>query len=427
VTRVRWKLVGFLFAVNAINYLDRSNLSMAAPTLTKNLHLNAGLMGLVLSAFSWTYAATQIPGGFLVGRVRARLMYFCSVLWWAVASALTALVNSFAALLGVRMLLGIGESPAMPLSVSLTAQWLPVSERGRASAWFTAGVPFGTAVAPPVVAYLLTRFGWQAAFLASAGLSVVWCVVWVLWYRDPDRNPRMSQAEREYIRAGQVEQEREVPTRWRELLRTRNVWGLVLGYFSLLYVLFMFMTWLPSYLVTDRHMTVLKTGFNAAVPWICGTLACLLGGYLSDLLVRKGFRPLIARKSLVVIGLLVATVVIPAMFVSSLVLAVALLSASVSGIMFANGVAWAACEDASPAGKTASIAGMVNFSGNIGGLLAPLITGWLEYLTGSFAAPLVFGGVLALCGAIVYAVLLRDPRRSAGTPEPVSSAAGTVS
>lgn len=411
VTNRRWRVVGFLFMGTTIYYLDRVNLSVAATTLMKVFHTNLAVMGLLLSAFAWSFTVLQLPVGSIVDRIGVKLSYAISGLWWGVASILTALASSVPFLVAVRLFLGVGESPSFITNVRAVSEWMPPQERGLASGLFTAGIPFGSAVTPPIVVFLLLHFGWQSVFVISGLLALLWAVAWIIDYRPPLQDSRVGSQERQLI--GQVaerhprSEQGEAKVEWWQLLKIRNVWATALGYFFMLYILSVFVLWLPSYLQLARHIKLYAIGYMASVPWAVGTITVLLGGWLTDWLIRhKGWRPLASRKVVVVIGMLVAMAIVPAAFSSSNSLAIILLTVSVAGIMFANGAAWAVAEDVAPPNRAGSVAGIQAFFGNVAGILAPILTGFVAQSTHSFVLPLVIGGVAALLGAFVYLVAL---------------------
>jgi MFS transporter, ACS family, D-galactonate transporter len=413
-TRRRWIVATFVLIITAIAYIDRVNLSIAAPVLTKEFHTNAAVMGLLLSSFTWTYTLLNLPAGMLVDRMKIRVLYSLALLVWALSSFLTTLVHSVVAMFGPRLLLGIGEAPFAPAAIRTLSDWLPKSERGTGSSMFISGVALGSAVGPPVLAFLISGYGWRSAFIASGILSLLAAIIWYAWYRHPLDDTKLTAQERELILADQEEPQQEGRAPWSAIVRHRDIWAITGGYFCLLYILYTFITWLPSYLVEDRHLTVLGSGFATSIPWTCAFFAGLLGGRISDAALRRGASPLNARKIVLVGGMVAALAILGTAFSSSATAAIVFLSISTSGIIVANGAVWAATQDVMRSlGLAGSATGFINALGNVGGILGPIVTGALAYATASFVVPLAVAGGLALAGALAWGIGMRSAPRTA--------------
>lgn len=407
--RRRWLVATFVLVITAIAYIDRVNLSVAAPVLSKEFGTNAAVMGLLLSSFTWTYTVLNVPAGMLVDRVRIRVLYPAALLVWAVSSFATVLVNSIGTLFGPRLLLGVGEAPFAPAAIRTLSDWLPKQERGLGSSMFISGVALGSAVGPPGLAFLVSAHGWRSCFLASGALSLLAAVVWFAWYRHPGEDPRLSASEREHILAGQEPYRQQGRAPWRVIIKHRDIWAITGGYFCLLYILYTFITWVPSYLVQDRHMTVLNSGFATSIPWVCAFVVGITAGRASDIALRRGMSTLNARKVVLVSGMVAALAILGTAFSDSETVAILCLSVSTSGIIFANGAVWAATQDVMRSlNLSGSATGFVNGLGNVGGILGPIVTGALAYLTASFVVPLVVAAGLALAGALAWAFGMRD-------------------
>jgi MFS transporter, ACS family, D-galactonate transporter len=420
-TRRRWAVATFVLVITAIAYIDRVNLSVAAPVLTREFHTNAAVMGLLLSSFTWTYTLLNLPAGILVDRMRTRVLYALALLVWAVSSFLTALVHSMGALFGPRLLLGVGEAPFAPAAIRTLSDWLPRSERATGSSMFISGVALGSAVGPPGLAFLVSAYSWRAAFVATGVLSLLAAVIWYAWYRHPLEDTRLAAAERELIMADQEPPSQDGRAPWSAIVRHRDIWAITAGYFCLLYILYTFITWLPSYLVADRHLTVLGSGFATSIPWAVAFVCGILGGRISDAALRRGVSVLNARKIVLVGGMVAALAILGTAFAGSAAWAIAFLTVSTSGIIVANGAVWAATQDVMRAlGLTGSATGFVNALGNIGGILGPIVTGALAYATGSFLIPLGVAAALALVGALAWGIGMRSAPRVA---TPVEEAA----
>ena len=417
--RRRWVVATFVMIITAIAYVDRVNLSVAAPVLTKEFGTNAAVMGVLLSSFTWTYTLFNLPAGMLVDRIRVRVLYSLALLVWAASSFLTALVTSIGALFGPRLLLGIGEAPFAPAAIRTLADWLPRSERGTGSSMFISGVALGSAVGPPGLAALVASYGWRSAFVATGVLSLLAAVVWFAWYRHPLDDTKLTERERALIMADREEPAQQGRAPWSAIIRHRDVWAITGGYFCLLYILYTFITWLPSYLVQDRGLSLLGSGVATSIPWAVAFLAGIFGGRISDLALRRGVATLNARKIPLVGGMVAALAILGTALSSSASWAIAFLAVSTAGIIVANGQVWAATQDVmNRLGLAGSATGFINALGNVGGILGPIVTGALAYATDSFLVPLAVAAGLALVGALAWGLGMRSAPRGTSTQVP---------
>jgi ACS family D-galactonate transporter-like MFS transporter len=415
-TRVRWIVAAFCFGGLAINYIDRATISVALPFMTHDFHLTPTEQGLVLSAFSWSYAVLQLPSGWLIDKFGVRLMYGLSVVLWSAFTGLTTLAGSFAALLGFRLGLGVGESGAYPSSAKAVSQWFPRRERGRATAFYDSGARTGSALAVPVVAAIIGAFGWQAAFLVTAGIGVLWAIGWWAYYRSPEQHRGTNAQELALIRDDDAETSTPDPGagRIRALLRHRTVWGMIAGFTCLNFVVTFFLTWLPSYLVTERHFGLLKLGFFGMIPGLSAVLGGWAGGITGDLLLHRGWTLTRTRKTCLVCGMLVSSVIAAAVVTPSAALALVLLSVSYAAIAFAMVSVWCLPADVAPREQVATLGAIQNFAANIASACSPLVIGFLVGATGSFVAPLVVTGCVAVLGALSFGLLIRKVEPVAG-------------
>jgi ACS family glucarate transporter-like MFS transporter len=401
----------------AINYLDRANLSIAMPDIVREFGISHTVEGLLLGAFFWTYALFQLPAGHFIDRLGARVTYAFAVLWWSVFTALSAVATGAASLFGFRLGLGMGESASYPASAKVVSTWFPRRERALATSIYDSGARFGSAVALPVVAALVAWLGWRASFVVTGALGVVWAAVWILWYREPREKRGLSDEELGYIEAGGArgadsEDRAGTPAapevRWRQLFGYRTVWGMMLGFFCLNFVIYFFITWFPTYLHDERGFSLLGTGFYGVIPAIVAIFGGWLGGWTSDRIYRRTGDLNKARKTCLVGGMLFSSVIALAVIVPSPAGALALLSVCYASLAFAAASVWSLPADVAPTeGQVASIGGIQNFASNLAGVGSPFFVGALYDLTGSFVAPLVVVGCLGLLGAFAYAVVVR--------------------
>jgi ACS family D-galactonate transporter-like MFS transporter len=422
-TRVRYRILGLLAIGTMINYLDRTVLGIAAPQLTRELGINAALMGLIFSVFSWSYVASQIPGGLFLDRFGSKVTYFLSMTFWSLCTLAQGLVHGIAPLLAFRLGLGVAESPCFPTNSRVVATWFPQNERAMATGTYTVGEYIGLAFFSPFLFALMGAFGWRSLFYVVGGVGLVFGVIWWICYREPRDHPAANAAELDYIEAGgglthrkqnagepQAESgiSRQAPKpggfEWRtigQLLKHRQLTGICLGQFAGNSTLVFFLTWFPTYLATERHMAWLKIGFFAIMPFIAASIGVMFGGTFSDWLLRRGVSANVARKLPIIAGLLLASTIILANYVESNVTVIVILSVA----FFAQGMAalgWTLVSDIAPDGLLGVTGGIFNFAANLAGIITPLAVGLIVAWTGSFVGALVFIGVIALIGALSY-------------------------
>ena len=295
IPRLRWG-IGVLLGVGVlINYFDRINLSVAAPQLKHDFGLTDGELGWLFSGFFWSYALLQIPTGMILDRFGVTRVNRISTFFWSITSAASAFAVGLGSLLGARILLGVAEGPAFPASSKATGYWFPRQERAFATSIFDAAAKFSNVIGIPLVALIVVKFGWRWGFGVTAVLSFLYFLAFTIVYRDPSKHKRLSVEERDYIREGGATP--EGPAQGGEvamlgyLLRNRKVWGLTIGFAAYGYSFYLFLTWLPNYLVETMHMSILKSAGYTAIPWIFATIADLVvGGWLIDHLIARGHR-----------------------------------------------------------------------------------------------------------------------------------------
>lgn len=414
-TKVRFLILALLTLGTMINYLDRTVISVAAPSMSKELGLNAAIMGVVFSAFSWTYAASQIPGGIFLDRVGARITYFLSVTVWSCFTILQGFAGGLTSLLVYRLGLGIAEAPCYPTNSRVLSIWFPQSERARATSIYSVGQYFGLAFLSPVLFAIVARFGWRSLFLIVGVLGVLFGVVWLLGYREPDTSKLVNQAELDHIEAGGGLGHTLPRTafKWahiRFLLKQRQIVGASIGQFAGNSTLVFFLTWFPTYLATERHMAWLKVGFYAVLPFIAASIGVVVGGQVSDWLLRRTGNASLARKLPIVAGLLLASCIVAANFLDDDNLVIAVLSVAFFGQGMVN-LGWTLITDVAPKQLIGLTGGLFNLCANLAGIVTPLVVGFIVAATGSFFYALGFIGVVALIGALSYIFILGPVKR----------------
>jgi ACS family D-galactonate transporter-like MFS transporter len=414
-TRARFLIIALITAGTMINYLDRTVISVAAPLLTKDLGLNAALMGLAFSAFSWTYAAAQIPGGILLDRVGVRLTYFFSVTLWSLCTIVQGLTTGLASLVGARLALGIAEAPAFPCNSRVLSTWFPQAERARATGVYSIGQYFGLAFLSPLLFWIAGAFGWRMLLILVGCVGLVFAAIWIVLYRDPHESKRVNQAELDYIAAGGGLGDGKGIARfeWRHilwLLKQRQILGASIGQFASNSTLVFFLTWFPTYLATERQMAWIKVGFAAILPFIAATAGVVSGGLISDYLLRRTGSANIARKLPIVSGLALASTIVSANFLESDALVIAVMSLAFFGQGMCN-LGWTLITDVAPKQLIGLTGGVFNLCANLAGIVTPLVVGIVVAATGSFAWALAFIALLALTGIASYVFVVGDVRR----------------
>lgn len=418
-TRSRYLIMVMLFITVVINYLDRSNLSIAAPALKDEFGLDTVHEGLILSAFGWTYAAMQIPGGWLVDRVSPRVLYAAALILWSAATFFMGFAGSFVILFVLRLAVGALEAPAYPINNRVVTTWFPEKERATAIGFYTSGQFVGLAFLTPVLAWLQHHYGWHMVFVSTGLLGIIWGVLWYMIYREPRQFKGANAAEIELIQKGggvvdldKRVTEKKAPFNWNDLglvMSQRKLWGVYLGQFCLTSTLWFFLTWFPTYLVKYRGMDFIKSGFLASVPFLAAFVGVLCSGVLSDFLIRRGATVGLARKLPIILGLLISTSMIGANFTDSTPWVIFFLAVA----FFGNGLAsitWSLVSALAPVRLLGLTGGVFNFVGNLSSICTPIVIGFLVSKD-SFAPAIVYVSSLALLGALSYILLVGKVER----------------
>ncbi|MBS0559133.1 MAG: MFS transporter [Proteobacteria bacterium] len=421
---VRWGIGALLGVGVLINYFDRINLSVAAPQLQHEFGLTADELGWLFSGFFWTYALLQIPTGVILDRFGVTSIMRVTTFLWAVTSGATAFAGGFGGVLAARMVLGLAEAPGFPASSKATGYWFPRGERATATALFDAAAKFSNVIGVPLVALAVVNFGWRWGFIITGGLSLLYFVAFVALYRDPSRHPRLREPERAYIVQSGATPEGPSPSggvaMLGYLLRNRKVWGLTIGFAAYGYSFYLFLTWLPNYLVQAMHMSILKSAGFTAVPWVFATISDLVvGGWLIDRLIARGYDDTLVRKTVLVIGMLLGLAVFGATMTADPVWAIVWISVALSGLAAAAPVGWSIPSLIAPRGGTASIGGVMNFFNNMMGVVAPITTGYIVGATGSFTDAFFVAGAVLVVGIVSFVFVLG---RLEPIPEPATQA-----
>jgi len=415
--RVRWVLVAWMFAISAVAYLDRVNISIAGGSIERDFHLTHVQLGWVFSAFALGYALFQAPGGRLADRFGPRWIIAMGTVWWAVFTSLTAFVPSgiagmLAVLLGVRFLLGVGEAVVYPACNRLVASWIPSQERGLANGWIFAGVGAGAGITPPLITYLLVHYGWRWSFWASALLGVAAGAIWVAIARDrPQDHPWVGPAEAAHIRAGLPVKTPAAAAPWRSILGSREVLAMALSYFAYGYAAYIYFTWFFIYLSKVRGMDLKASAYYGMLPFVAMAVASPLGGWISDGLTRRRGkrvgRCLFAAVAMAFSGCFISM----AMLADNPRVASLILAGGAGALYLSQSSFWSVTADL--AGSSAgSVSGVMNMGGQFGAVLTSSLT---PLIAAHFGWPASFLAATVLCLAGAAAWLLVDPDRSLKT------------
>lgn len=396
----RWSLVVLLTSGMTFCYAQRGTLSIAAPFMIRELGINTETMGLMLSAFSWCYCFMQVPSGWLVDRFGVRRAYSFGFLVWSIACALTGAFRNIAAIMFFRIMMGIGQSVVFPASARTVANWFPDTERGFVNSSYLTGVRLGQALVNAVGAALIAVYGWRLFFVVSGLVPLLWILPWMIvlgrW-----EAPRANTA-------GAVARERFTFASSFGLLRHRSVLGTFLGFFAYDYVWFVFVYWLPGYLRLERHFTTAQMAFHSSVPFLVMSVVIVLSGIATDRLIAAGFHELRVRKTFIAIGFAIAMAIVPAGLVDDNATSVWLLLISLCGIGVAAPNTWSLTQACCAKRLVGTVSGIQNFGGNVGGIIAPWLTGAIAHRTGSFVPAFMVCGVLLVGGALAYCLLMKD-------------------
>ncbi len=405
--RVRFFMLGLVCLAVLVNYLDRAILGIAAPSMRSQMHIDAAVMGFVFSAFSWSYFVAQVPVGIMIDRFGNRVIYFFALTFWSLFTLAQGFVSSVGVFIGLRVGLGLSEAPCFPANSNIVGMWFPRKERARAIGIYTAAEYVGLGFLTPVLFWLLKSFGWQSLFIVTGAVGLVVAVIWISKYRDPQESQTVSQAELQHIAAGGGLVGKGVSGskfKWSdmaEMLRHRQIWGLLIGQFSVYSTFIFFLTWFPTYLASARHMGWIKVGFFASLPYIAGFFGILFAGWMSDALLTRGAKLGVARKLPVIIGLLGASSIIACNYVQSDAMVIAILSfAFFCQAMSSSG--WSVLSEIAPAGKLGMLSGLFSAAANLSGIVIPIVIGFIVQDTGSFVGALVFVGAVAFVGAMCW-------------------------
>jgi ACS family hexuronate transporter-like MFS transporter len=406
--QVRWQILVLLFLVTVINFVDRLTLSVVAPVLRERLHLSNQQYGTIVSAFMFGMMVGEFPVGWGMDRFGVRTGFSFTVVWWSIAAALHAFARSAFQFSGVRFWMGTGECGNFSGGMKVVSEWFPVRERAFAVGVFNAGSMIGSVIAPPAVVFIMQRFGWHWTFLGPSSLGLLWVILWRYSFQPLDRHPRVTAAEREYIRAGLPKV--APPPLNRVLLARRQAWALICCRFLVGPVVQFYWFWLPAYLHQTHGFTLNDIGMFAWIPYLFGDIGSVGGGWAAGFLLRRGVRLSVARLAVMWAGAACCAMSILAAQAATATAAIAFVCLVLFGHTALSANMFAAISDAFPEGAVGRVTGFTGIAGGISGLLFPLLTGHLVDRF-SYTPVFVIAGLMPAAGVLVLASLVRGFRR----------------
>ena len=419
-TGIRYRMLALVFVNVVINYLDRSNLSVAATGLGKELTLSSIQLGLIFSAFGWTYAALQIPGGMIADRFGPRILYAFCLVTWSLATVAQGFAKGFASLFAFRLATGAFEAPSYPMNNRIVTSWFPDQERASSIAMYVSGQFIGLAFLTPALVALQHYAGWRGLFIVTGLVGLAWGLIWYIFYRDPLDHSQVNRAELDYIEKGggvlsgkKHDSEKKSTWRredWKQIFSSRTLWGIYIAQFCVNATLWFFLTWFPTYLVQYRGLNFLKSGFLASIPFLSACAGLFLSGFLSDYLVRKGRSVSMARKTPIIVGLLLSGCIVGANYTNETALVIFFMSFAFFGAGMAL-ISWVFVSILSPRHLIGLTGGVFNFMGNLASIVVPIVIGYLAS-GGNFKPALVFIGALGIAGACSYIFLVGKIERT---------------
>ena len=425
---MRYLIIAIIFAVSCFSYGDRVALSLAGSSMQQTIHLTPMRLGYLFSGFSWAYVLGQLPSGGLLDRFGSKKVYGLSIIIWSFLAFLTAFAGylgptlAFTTIFLLRLLSGFAQSPVFPGNGRIVAAWFPTAERGRASAIFNASQYFALPIFAPIFGWLIHVMGWRSCFWFMGVVGMVLTLVWFRNLFSVKQHPRISRTEIELIERGgglvntdegNRSDSRVNPLSWatvKVLLSYRMLVGVYFGQYCITTLTWFFLTWFPVYLQQARHMSILRAGFASAVPGLCGGFGGILGGFISDRLLRGGRSLSFARKAPIMAGMALAMTMIACNYATTQ--SVMLLFMSIS--FFGKGIGalgWTVVSDTSPRGLVGMNGALFNFIGNMAGITTPIIIGWIVENTHSFNLALVYVSFIAFCAIISYGPIVGEIKR----------------
>jgi ACS family D-galactonate transporter-like MFS transporter len=420
IPRRRWRIAFLLAAGVLVNYFDRVNLSVAHAALITTFAISNITFGYLSAAYNWTYALCQLPVGVVLDKFGVRRVGRISSILWSVASFAAAVTPNLGGFFAARLLLGIGEAPTFPSNAKAIGYWFPARERSSATSIFDGSAKFASAIGVPLIGMLLLRVGWRWSFAATGFISFLYFLLFCYVYRDPVDDPGLTEQERDYIQ----ERNTAAPILPAEtasfgyLIRQPKVIGMTLGFGAYNYVFYLLLTWLPSYLSQALHIDLLHSFLYTGVPWLFGT-ACelVVGGWLVDHLLLRGWNASTVQRTVLIGGTTMGLGIIGAAYAQTAPSALIWISISLGGLSAASAVGWSVPSLIGPRGSVGTLAGIMNFSSQVSGILAPIVTGYLVSARHSFGWAFGVSAIYLCIGISAYIFMLGRIERIPSQPQ----------
>ena len=416
IPRRRWRIAWLLGLGVLVNYFDRVNLSVSHNALIATFGISDIAYGYLLGAYNWTYCLCQLPIGVVLDKLGVRRVGRISTFLWSIASFAAAVTPGIAGFFSARFLLGVGEAPTFPANAKAVGSWFPQQERSFATSLFDAAAKFAPAVGVPLIGLLLLHIGWRLSFAATGVISFLYFLLFFVVYREPEEDPRLSKTEFALIRSAGAETDPGMHHRSSllYLLVQPKVLGLALGFGSYNYVFYLLLTWLPSYLSEALHIDLLHSFIYTGVPWLVATCTDLfIGGLLVDALIQRGWNANRVRMTVLVLGTAMGLGILGCCWSHTAAQALFWISVSIGGLSAAAPVGWSLPSLIAPWGSVGSVGGILNFSNQVSGIAAPIVTGYL-YARHAYTAAFTVAGAYLVVGVCAYLFLLRKVSRIPG-------------
>ena len=410
-SRRRWRIAWLLGLGVLVNYFDRVNLSVSQAALARDFAITSVTFGYLSAAYNWTYCLFQLPIGVILDRFGVRRVGLVSTFLWSVASFSAAVAPNVGSLFGARLLLGVGEAPTFPANAKAVGRWFPERERSFSTGIFDGAAKFANAIGVPLLGLLLLKMGWRWSFAATGVISVLYFLLFKRIYCEPHEDAKLTEAERVLIadgdEAGKLRQEEQAPLSLWTLIQQRKVLAMVLGFGSYNYVFYLFVTWLPGYLAIQLHMDLLHSFLYTGFPWLVATFGdVFVGGWLPDRLIQRGWNANRVRKTILIGGMACGLGILGAAHPHGPVDALLWLSLSIGGLSAAAPIGWSIPGLIAPRNSVGTMGGIMNFSNQISGITAPIVTGYIVQSLHSFQWAFTVAGAYLCVGICAYIFLL---------------------
>ena len=406
----------FLFTLTMINYMDRIALSIAAKPIAKDFNLDAVQLGYLFSAFTWGYTLFLIPIGFMIDKYGIKQMTGWGISVWSAATVLTAGCSGFLSLIVARLVMGAGESVSNPAGAKVIRQWVPANERGMMTAIFNSGSYAGPAICSVVLGILVTLYGWRLSFVIAGAIGFIWLAAWLFFYNSPEKAKWLGEEERNYILKNRNQNSGKQNTAEESqgllsLMKSPALWGLAITQGCNVYTQYLFLTWLPSYLQATLNLDIKGTGLFSAVPYAAAVILCILVGNLSDkYLKRSGGVTSGKRRNVIALALLAGALVLFVPFTQNSTVLLIIFSVALTGVASTTSMNFALLNDLVPSsGDVAKTMAFVVVGGNIFGMIAPILTGYVVNVSGSYNWAFGIAGMLLLAGIVIIMTTTRIP------------------